>query len=429
MQNYQNKRLKQITKTAEKVETTERIKAFKMAFVAQKSKKPNYLNIYMRITLNGKIDAFSTGLSCLTAQWDSKSQIIIDEPNKNRILQNLLNEIQRVYTYYIETENKVTFQLLKGVAIGIMNIGDTTPIFTHLLDREVENYEKLVNANLRSKGVLKHAKQWVRHIKKFIFAKYNNANLRVDEIKPIFAKDLAIYILTELKLTDNSVRKMVSFSKKVLNDAVDAEYIDRNPIANHEKFKRTQSPIIFLTEDELIKIQSYEHFTPELQRVADCFLFCCATGLAYCDARNLKPENIKETQDGWAIIKPRAKTKAMQIIWLNPEAQRLLEKYKNYLYCVNSGVCMPFISNQKMNQYLHAIEGILGIKKRLTTHVARKTTATFYANNGATEFTIKSLMGHSSIQVTQQYYTGVNIEKSIENQKAVYMKAMDKKTA
>ena len=117
MQNYQNKRLKQITKTAEKVETTERIKAFKMAFVAQKSKKPNYLNIYMRITLNGKIDAFSTGLSCLTAQWDSKSQIIIDEPNKNRILQNLLNEIQRVYTYYIETENKVTFQLLKGVAI------------------------------------------------------------------------------------------------------------------------------------------------------------------------------------------------------------------------------------------------------------------------------------------------------------------------
>lgn len=428
MQNYQNKRLKQITKTAETAETRDRIKAFKMAFVAQKSKKPAYLNIYMRITLNGKIDAFSTGLSCLTIQWDSKSQTISNEPNKNRILQNLLNEIQRVYTYYVETEKKVSFQLLKGVAIGIMNVGETVPTLALFLDKEIENYEKLVKANLRSTGVLKHAKQWVRHIKTFILKTYN-PNLKVDEIKPIFAKELITYIYVDLKLSDNSVRKIVGFLKKVLNNVVDSEHLDRNPIANHEKFKRTQSPVIYLSESELIKIQSYEHFTPELQRVADCFLFCCATGLAYCDARNLKPENIKQTQDGLGIIKPRAKTKEVQIIWINPEAEKLLIKYKNYPYCVNNGVCLPFISNQKMNQYLHVIEGFLGISKRLTTHVARKTAATFYADNGATEFTIKSLMGHSNIQVTAQYYTGVNIDKAMRNQKEVYMKAMDSKTA
>lgn len=428
MQSYQTKRLKQISNTAEKFETQNRVNSFKMAYIVKKSQKPNTVNIYLRITLNGKRDAFSTGISCDSKNWDSKSQQITNEPSKTKLLQNLLNEIQRVYTFYVETEKKVTFSILKGVAIGIMNVGDTVPTLAYYLDKEVENYEKLVNAQLRSTGVLKHAKQWVRHIKSFILKNYN-PNLRVDEIKPIFAKELTMYIYTDLKLSDNSVRKIVGFLKKVLNDAVSAEHIDRNPIANHEKFKRTQSPIIFLTEDELIKIQSYEHFTPELQRVADCFLFCCATGLAYCDARNLKPENIKETQDGLGILKPRAKTNIMQIIWLNPEAQRLLEKYKNYLYCVNSGFCMPFISNQKMNQSLHAIEGILGIKKRLTTHVARKTAATFYANNGATEFTMKSLLGHSSIQVTQQYYTGVNIEKAIKNQKEVYMKATNTKTA
>lgn len=428
MQSYQTKRLKQITRTAENFDTKNRVNALKMAYLGKKSQKPNFLNIYLRINLNGKRDAFSTGLSCRSKDWDSKNQQIANQPNKNKLLQNLLNEIQRVYAYYIETEKKVSFSILKGVAIGIMNVGDTVPTLSYYLDKEVENYEKLVTANLRSTGVLKHAKQWVRHIKSFMLKTYN-PNLRVDEIKPIFAKELIMFIYTDLKLTDNSVRKIVSFLKKVLNDAVASEHIDRNPIANHEKFKRTQSPIIFLTEDELIKIQSYEHFTPELQRVADCFLFCCATGLAYCDARNLRPENIKETQDGLGIIKPRIKTKEMQIIWLNPEAQRLLEKYKNYLYCVNSGVCMPFISNQKMNQYLHAIEGILGIKKRMTTHVARKTAATFYANNGATEFTLKSLMGHSNIQITQQYYTGVNIDKAMKNQKDVYMKAMDKKTA
>ncbi len=428
MQSYQTKRLKQISKIAEKAETFTRVNSLKMVFIGRKSKKPKYVNIYLQISLNTKRDSFSVGISCLLTNWDSKSQQIINEPEKNRVMQNLLSEINRFYAYYIETEKKVTFQLLKGVAIGIMNVGETVPTLSYYLDKEVENYEKLVSANLRSKGVLKHAKQWVRHIKSFIQQKYN-ANLRLDEIKPIFAKELIMYIYTDLKLSDNSVRKIIGFLKKVLNDAVDAEHIDRNPIANHEKFKRTQSPVIYLSESELIKIQSYEHFTPELQRVADCFLFCCATGLAYCDARNLKPEDIKETQDGLAIIKPRAKTKTIQTIWLNPEAQRLLEKYKNYLYCVNSGVCMPFISNQKMNQYLHAIEGVLGITKRLTTHVARKTAATFYADNGATEFTIKSLMGHSSIQVTQQYYTGVNIDKAIKNQKEVYMKSMKKETA
>jgi integrase len=429
MQNYQNKRLKQITKTAGKSESRKRIKPFSMSFTTKKSKKPRVVNLYLLINLNGKRDSFSVGMSCKSNLWDSKSQQIIGEKDKNKLLQNLKSEIERVYSNLILTERPVTFAILKGVAIGILNFKDSNPTFASLLDKEIEDYEKLYQKGLRSKGVLKHIKQWVRHIKNFLLVKYNNPNYEVQNLKPIFAKDLTNYILVDLGLTENSVRKIVTFSKKVLNDAVDAEYIDRNPIANHAKFKRMISPIIYLTENEITAIQQYPHFTEDLQRVADCFLFCASTGLSYFDARSLTPQFIKATQDGLAIVKPRAKTGQTQIIWLNPEAKNLLEKYKTYPYCIENGVCMPFISNQRMNQYLKAIGGILGFSKRLTTHVARKTYATFFANHGATEFTLKTLMGHSNIGVTQQYYIGANESKTIQNQKSVYEQAKASQTA
>ena len=54
----------------------------------------------------------------------------------------------------------------------------------------------------------------------------------------------------------------------------------------------------------------------------------------------------------------------------------ILEKYEGRL---------PLIANQSYNRYLKEIALQLGIKKRLTTHVGRKTHATILDDSGMTD--------------------------------------------
>ncbi len=54
-----------------------------------------------------------------------------------------------------------------------------------------------------------------------------------------------------------------------------------------------------------------------------------------------------------------------------PKAQGLIDAY----ITDNSELIFPVLSNQHYNSYLKEIAEIVGIKKRLTTHTARKTFA------------------------------------------------------
>ncbi|EAR16638.1 putative transposase [Robiginitalea biformata HTCC2501] len=63
------------------------------------------------------------------------------------------------------------------------------------------------------------------------------------------------------------------------------------------------------------------------------------------------------------------------------------------------------MSNQKINSNLKEIAAILGIKKRITHHTARKTFAsTVLLNNDVPMEIVSELLCHSSIKITQEYY-------------------------
>ena len=81
--------------------------------------------------------------------------------------------------------------------------------------------------------------------------------------------------------------------------------------------------------------------------------------------------------------------------------------------------------NQKMNSYLKEIADFCGIKKNLTTHVARHTAASvvFLANQVSME-NVAKMLGHSSTRMTQHYAKVLdssimrdmaNVEKTLGN--------------
>jgi integrase/recombinase XerD len=71
---------------------------------------------------------------------------------------------------------------------------------------------------------------------------------------------------------------------------------------------------------------------------------------------------------------------------------------------MDSELLLPVYSNQKTNKYLKEIAIELGIRKKLTFHVARHTFATTVTlSNGVPIETVSKLLGHTKLSTTQIY--------------------------
>ena len=143
---------------------------------------------------------------------------------------------------------------------------------------------------------------------------------------------------------------------------------------------------------------------------------CCCTGLAFSDVAGLNNENLVQDNLGdWWIRKGRVKLerrrKASSIsnIPLLPIPLAILEKYREHPVCIKKGCCLPVLCNQKMNSYLKEIADFCGIKKNLTTHVARHTfgTTVTLANNVPLQ-DVSVMLGHASTRMTQHYARVMN---------------------
>ncbi|MEZ4904241.1 MAG: tyrosine-type recombinase/integrase [Spirosomataceae bacterium] len=81
---------------------------------------------------------------------------------------------------------------------------------------------------------------------------------------------------------------------------------------------------------------------------------------------------------------------------------------------------MPVFSNQKLNNYLKELAGVVKISKRLTTHVGRRTAATHFLNAGVPLSTVSTILGHTNTLTTQKSYARLNPERTIKDvQKAM----------
>ncbi|HLO59210.1 MAG TPA: tyrosine-type recombinase/integrase [Bacteroidales bacterium] len=84
------------------------------------------------------------------------------------------------------------------------------------------------------------------------------------------------------------------------------------------------------------------------------------------------------------------------------KAGAIIEKWKGY----KKGRLLPYLSNQKMNQWLKviAVKANINTGRSLTTHAARHTFATTVAlSNGASMELVQSMLGHKDIRTTAIY--------------------------
>lgn len=361
--------------------------------------------IECRITLDKDRKPFSTGLFVNPLYWDNKTQKAKPPNDENNFINAELslikNKINQAFLFLqvqgIEFDAEDIYKQYKGEStqkqVGI----------AEFYSSYLERLKKMIGKDFKL-STWEKFNEILPAIKDYIFFKYQKKDINLDKLDYNFIEDFDYYLRTEKSNSQVTINKKIQRLKKVVKVARKQKLLDFNPFEEH-KPKQAKTKIVFLTQDELDKLKEKEFQSEILNKVRDCYIFCCYTGLGYSEMFSLKKSDIKQDEDGtlW-IYKERQKTeRTFSIPLIFTEPLEIIEKYKS-----ESEFLLPRLSNQYFNRLLKEIAITLGINKKLTHHTGRKTFATtVLLNNNIPIETVSKLLGHSKITTTLSYYAEV----------------------
>lgn len=370
-----------------------------------RNQKTEESEIYMRITMNSKRSEMSIGRRMEANKWNSKTQKmmgrseIANEINSYiDVLRNKLNHIHQNLTdsNAIITANTL-MQELKGE-------GKNKPkMVLEVFKEHNQQMDRLSGKNI-SKSTAKRYWTCYNHVEQFIKEEYKSEDFRLKEIDHQFITRFEYFLKTKRECNHNSALKYVNNFKKIIRIALANHWMDRDPFYNYKvQFESVERE--FLNAEEVQQLIEKDLHLDRLKLVRDMFIFSCYTGLAYSDVKKLSRDDITTGIDGgkWIRIK-RTKTKTLSSIPLLPIAEEIINRYQDHPEVKTGNFILPVLSNQKSNAFLKEIALMCGIKKPLTTHLARHTFATTITlTNGVPIESVSKMLGHKDLRTTQHY--------------------------
>jgi len=374
-----------------------------------KMNKKGLCPITCRLTFRNHKKHFATGLFLNPNNWNSKQQLVkppepdVDYINSHlSLIRTKLNQaflflqvkgtafiVEDIYKQYKGETNKKDFRVLEVYNIHSARIKKLIGI-----DIKQVTYQKYLESGVHLKGFIKH--------------KYKANDVHFKAIRSSFLEQYEYYLKTEKNLQQSTLNKAIQRFRKVIKYAISEDYLSKDPFMLY-KAKRVKKEVLFLSPEQLKKLEETDFRIKRIQYIKDLFIFCCYTGLGFKEMTELKKKAIKKEFDGelWLNIH-RNKTGKMYKVPLLPKAKEIMEKYENEEEFVFEGV-----SNTKFNLYLKEIADVVGIDFNLTHHIARKTFAsTVLLYNDVPMEIVSKLLGHSSMKVTQDSY-GKVVQKKI----------------
>jgi site-specific recombinase XerD len=380
-------------------------KSFGLLFFLKQSKKQtNERYVYFRITVDGVSREISTKRIWLNDRWNQNLGRATgnkeDARSLNAYLGSIAAKVYQAKKSLIDMDKPVTAENLKNKLLGI---GETRRMILEVFKDHNNRMASLVGKEY-APGTLKRYQITIGHTEAFIQWKYGVDDLNIKEVNYEFISDYAFWLKTVRLCEQNTAMKYLGNFKKVILQCVRRGWLKYDPFIGF-KLAKKEVVRVPLTQGEVDKIDEKVFDSERVNRVKDIFLFCCYTGLAYIDVKNLRRTQIIIGVDGekW-IATSRQKTDTPTNLPLLPKAVEIMNRYSDHPKCKNEGLVLPVSTNQKMNEYLKEIADLCGISKRLTFHVARHTFATTITlSNGVPFETVSKMLGHKSLKETQPY--------------------------
>ena len=377
--------------------------------ISTRLNKSGLIPLRCRVTYKKQRKEISTGLFVNPDYWDSKKQKLLDSSEQeeyiNMQLSLIKNKINKAFLMLQIQEEPFTvndiYNIFKGKSLekdmGIIEVYDLhNERIKRLIGKEIVlvTYQKYLESE--------------NHLKDFIRHQFKTSDKPLRELKMGFINDYNYYLQTEKNFRQSTLNKAIQRFRKVIKFAIGNDYLDKDPFLLY-RTKTVKKEIVFLTKEELKKLEDQTFEIKRIQVIKDCFVYCCYTGLAFKEMSNLKKEHLVKGYDGmdWIKIK-RQKTNKTVSIPILPKAQRIIN-----LYSGEDERVFPRISNARFNGYLKEIADVVGITKNLTHHMARRTFAsTVLLYNNVPMEIVSELLGHTKLATTQQSY-GKIVQKKV----------------
>jgi integrase len=368
---------------------------------AKELTKKGLAPVRCRLTYNKNRKDFSTGLSVNPEYWDPQKQRLLDQSDQEEIVNMQLslirNKLNKAFLMVQIKEESFGVNDIYTIFIGKSLEKDMGIL--EVWDLHNERIEKLIGKEIVLVTYQKYLESQ-RHLKDYIRHQFKTSDKPLRELKMSFINDYNYYLKTVKNFQQSTLNKAIQRMRKVVKFAIGHDYLDKDPFLLY-KAKSVKKEVVFLSVEELKKLEKQTFNIRRIEVIKDCFVFCCYTGLAFKEMVSLRKEHIVKGYDGedWIKMK-RQKTQKELSIPLLPKAKKILKKYAS-----KSDQLLPLTSNARFNAYLKEIADVVGIEKRLTHHMARRTFATtvLLFNNVPMEV-VSELLGHSKMATTQQSY-------------------------
>lgn len=346
--------------------------------------------VQIQVYLRRQHRYFSTGIYVKPDQWDPADWVINrkDAEDLNRKIRLVIHDLEE-YEYKARARGEI-FEL------------DMLP------DQEREKHDflsymagKIQDEDI-SPATKKHHDITLDHLKDFGKIVYFSDLTR----KKIEEFDKYLH---DLGMEQSTIHGQHKRLKKWIRKSIVDGLLVKDPYLLFKVPMGNKGTIKYLSEEDMVKLEETEINNTRLAAIRDVFLFCCYTGLAYQEAADLTSRNITRDEDGttW-ITGDRKKVRSNKattatgqfMVPLHKKAVEILTRYKGS----RVGYSLPVLSNYQYNSMLKEVAILCKIDMHLTTHVARHTFATtFTMARGISIESVKEMLGHSSVRITERY--------------------------
>lgn len=349
-------------------------------------------SIFLYANVNGKVKYFTTNCTAFEDQWNLNKQEVYAKASNwvhtNAIIKNFRSCAEEFVRKANLSNKRIEATDLEHLLRASSFISNSYFDFIEAYIKENQHsFKKKTIDNYRShKSVLMSFRP----------------ELTLHSINRTFWKDFEQFARSK-NYSQNTIHKYFKTLNKFANSAVKMGLIEEN-LLKGIKVKEVPGDRDYLSKDELNKLEkAYKDgnlIIPGHKEVLRCFLFACFTGLRYSDIKSLKHKHIfsRNNPNEVEIRKQIYKTNNTEVIPLNLKAFELLSAYT-----LPEAFVFKVYSNQYMNRKLQQIADLIGIKKHLTSHVARHTAGTLLYDLSGDIEAVRKILGHKKIQTTEIY--------------------------
>lgn len=407
------------------------------------------------------------GYSISEKKWDIKAEEVkkgcINVDGKDyRVINSRISDIKNQFTHFdLTLDDKPTFEVMneqfqKAVSKNAAKIASISSNDSEeVTQKKVEEAEKkerkpkvkpaadYMDEFIRDESRIKEwsweTVKMVRSFKNHLIKFKKNAGLDFYDKNGL--EKFITYLRSDCGLEENSAMKQYKNLTWFLRWAIRKGYTQLRDVETYEPvFKIVKKPVIFLNQDELMKLYTleipkngtklklhdmngneYEKIVEEsagMARARDLFCFCAFTSLRYSDVVEVRRTDI---HDGILTVTTQKTHDRLPIV-LHKNALAILDKYKDDSFSSNRA--LPYMTNQQMNRCLKDLCEICefntsihitlyrnGVRhddvypkwSKIGTHAGRKTFICFALSNGVPPDVVMKFTGHSDYMSMKPY--------------------------